>query len=221
VRDLDPLPTRVDRLLGSIVVACAAGVVVLGARVHHHDGPLHADLRATAAVGAHLWGIPIVPDRLARVYQDLGRLPVVALLAVAAVVIALKLGDLVMVGTITVGVPVALVLAERVGKPLVARPEFNSYSFPSGHTTAAAALATVAALLVYRRRGVHALVRVAPVTALGPIAMVLVVVRVQAHYLTDAVAGVLLGAGTVLAVVVAISACTRVITARESVLRRG
>jgi hypothetical protein len=62
------------------------------------------------------------------------------LLVAAVVLVALVLKDLVMVAVGAMGPPIALFLAGAVGKPLVAGPEFGAYGFPSGHTTATAAL---------------------------------------------------------------------------------
>ncbi len=58
-----------------------------------------------------------------------------------------------------------------------------------GHVTSAAALAAVAALIMYRRWGARALVATTPLALLLPAVMALAVIRLQFHFFTDTVMG--------------------------------
>ncbi len=90
----------------------------------------------------------------------------------------------------------ALVTSELVLKPAVGRTIGGMYSFPSGSTVGAAALATAAILAVPRRWRIATAV-VGSVYALW---MALAVVAMQWHLPTDALAGLAYGVGVVLIV---------------------
>ncbi len=94
------------------------------------------------------------------------------------------------------GPPLALVLCELVAKPAVGRTLGGSYSFPSGSTTGAAALACAAVLAA------PAAWRwwVVGVSTLFAIWMGVAVVALRWHYPTDAFFGLVLGVAVVLLV---------------------
>jgi membrane-associated phospholipid phosphatase len=90
----------------------------------------------------------------------------------------------------------ALATSELVLKPAVGRTIGAMYSFPSGSTVGAAALATAAILAVPRRWRIATVV-VGSVYALW---MALAVVAMQWHLPTDSLAGLAYGVGVVLVV---------------------
>ena len=96
---------------------------------------------------------------------------------------------------------IAVLTAEHIVKPLVDRRVLvGSLSYPSGTTTAAAAVAAVAVWLVWRYAGARlACFAVIPAAAISS-AVAVAVVGLSWHYLTDAFAGVAYGAGVVLIV---------------------
>jgi membrane-associated phospholipid phosphatase len=202
---MEPFGGRAIRLFLVVAAVCALVVLLLAARVHGVSTPLRADARANSAVRAHVWGVPLVPFDLAQRYQALSSIPWYVGLVTAVVATARYLRDQVMVVVSLLGPPIALLVAEMVGKPVVARLEFGAYGFPSGHTTASAALAMTAALLAYRHLSFRFLMAMAPLLVGVPLGMVLAVVRIRAHLFSDAVAGVLLGLGTVLAIASVVS----------------
>ncbi len=193
-----PLDVSARRWAVSIAGACALVVLAVALRVHHTQGPLRMDIRGHRLVDARPLGIPVVPLRLASAYDHLGDTTVFAVLVTAAAVSALWLRDRAGAVLAVLGPATTLVLTEVVGKPLVARDEQGAYGFPSGHTAALAALAMVVALVAYRRWGRRGLIATVPGLVLAPGAMVAAVVRLRAHLLSDALAGVVLGFGTVL-----------------------
>lgn len=104
------------------------------------------------------------------------------------------------------GPALAAFLVEYVAKPTIDRRIGNALSFPSGHTTLVSALATLLVLLAYRLGGPRvAAAAVVPVAVLVT-SVAVGVVQMDWHYLTDAVGGMALGVGAVLAVAVTLSA---------------
>jgi undecaprenyl-diphosphatase len=93
-------------------------------------------------------------------------------------------------------VPAASVLTEGILKPLIGRTIGGALSLPSGHTTAAFAMATVAAVLLSRRGRRGRLLTVAAYVLATAVAVAMVAQGF--HYFTDTVAGVGVGVGTVL-----------------------
>jgi membrane-associated phospholipid phosphatase len=198
--------SRWQRRLLTLAGACALATFALAVRIHENGDPLGVDQRADSAVGKHVWGVPLVPYRVALNYRALGASPWFELLVSGVILVAWRKRDA-LVAVLAVASPgTALLLAEHVGKPLVARYEFGSYGFPSGHTTAISSLAGVVALLAYRTGGGKRLVRIAPALGAAVVGMMLAVVRVRSHYFSDALAGILLGGGTAAGLVALASA---------------
>ncbi|MGH3300308.1 MAG: phosphatase PAP2 family protein [Streptosporangiaceae bacterium] len=101
-----------------------------------------------------------------------------------------------------IAIPVAPALTEYMLKPLFALPHPEG-AFPSGHTTAAFAVATVVAvLLATSRTRISALWRLAIALAalLAGAAVVVAVMGLGIHTLTDALGGAAVGAGVTLSV---------------------
>jgi membrane-associated phospholipid phosphatase len=169
------------------------------------------DIRGNTLAFAHLFGLPLVPLRLARHFVALGTDPDFAVAVGLLVAAALLLGDKLGARIALLGPPLALGLTEWVAKPLVGRNEVIAQNgapllgFPSGHTTAVAALAMAATVVAYRRWGLRGLVGAAPLAALLPLAMVATVVRLHYHLLSDGIGGVAVGYGTVLGVVAVVA----------------
>ena len=153
------------------------------------------------------FGIPLVSIRAAVDFQKLGRPAVFAGLVAVLVLIALALRDWLGAAIAAAGPGLALLLIERVGKPLVGRREPFADGFPSGHATAMAALGAVIFVLAYRRWGWKGALVASPLAAAFPIGMAAAVTRTQAHLFTDAIAGVLVGVGVVLGLAGVASEC--------------
>jgi membrane-associated phospholipid phosphatase len=148
-----------------------------------------------------------VPLRAAHAYQQMGQ-PVPFAIVVSVIVIALlwrrDLPDAVVAA---IGAPIAVLLADDVFKPVFDRTRSRSVTeFPSGHTTAMTVLAVLLLLVAYRRWGRRGMVIALPVAVWVSGSMIVSVIRLQQHVLTDAVGGVLLGVGTVTAVAAAVAA---------------
>jgi len=179
-------------------------LAILTASVWHVDGPTTLD-HTRLGINAHL---DHVGPRLFRGLVEFGSPGAVAVLAIAVAALAGAWRDWFGATLAVLGPGFTGFLTEVVAKPLVDRHKGygSGLSFPSGHTAAAAALAAVAVLVVYRRRGRRAALWAAVAASALPLVVALGVVHLGWHYATDALGGVALGGGVVLAAAAALSA---------------
>lgn len=130
---------------------------------------------------------------------NLGGRTAVVLMACVLALVALawrdRIGALVAIG----GPALTGALTEYVIKPLVNVPSpVGARAFPSGHAGGVAAVALVAVILVYRRWRWLATLLVAPFGAFAVLLVGEALLRLQFHYPTDVIGGVLLAAVVVL-----------------------
>ncbi len=185
-----------------LVVTCVAVFAALAVDVTHH-GPLdRADLRIARWNALHM---PSPLERVAEVVTYLGWFPVLAVLALAAAAWLAhdgRRGD----AAVLLASALATSLATRLLKVAFDRPRPQvgsavdlpaSAAFPSGHTSGSFAVLVLAALLLSER----AAPRLRLLAVGGALAAVTVVaatrVVLDAHYLTDVVAGACLGLAVV------------------------
>jgi membrane-associated phospholipid phosphatase len=93
---------------------------------------------------------------------------------------------------------IAVLLTDHVGKPITQRLHEAASSYPSGHSTAAAALALTAWLMVRHVTGAAPDRALTALLVAIPVATGVGVVLLHWHYPTDAIGGWAVGAGTVL-----------------------
>jgi membrane-associated phospholipid phosphatase len=161
------------------------------------------------------WLDDVVPGSRAAAYVDVTWLRYPWVVIVGAVVFAALAvpRDLPRAVACLVGPPLAVLVGEELIKPLVDRTLGGTLTYPSGSTTGAAALAAAAILVAPGRWK-----RVAAVAGTAyAIWMTTAVVALRWHFPTDALAGVLLGAGFV----VACDAAAHLLTGRLHLTRRG
>jgi membrane-associated phospholipid phosphatase len=193
------LAQRVRRPAVIVLVLAIAVVVVLGMSYADQHLPGHLDRSLDALIRNHLRA----DQPITRVLVSLGN-PVQATILVAAVAGAAAAARrwsgvlLTIVGTVT-----AVAITELILKPLVGRLRFGHLTFPSGHTTAVAAVALATAILIGGARwprsiAVRMLAGLAPVALAVGVAISLVAQHI--HYATDTVAGYCVALATVLAV---------------------
>ena len=201
-------PGGFDRRTTIRLAAGAAGLlvvlIVLTAAVWHDTGPTLLD-HTPAAVQNRL--NRLAPPLVFRRMVWLASPGMVVALAVALALLAARWRDWFGAALACVGPAIAVVLVEKVAKPLVGRHTTTDANnvFPSGHVTGAAAIAAVAVLLIYRRRGATSARRWALAAGCLPFAVTLGVVHLGWHFLTDAVGGLAFGTATVLATAAALS----------------
>ena len=172
---------------GSALLAAAA---LAGAYLVHRPWPDRVDTAGFALIPA---------DPSSRIYRDIAEAGSLRALVVGALLAALVAvwRDRTRAVACLVGPALAVLVTERIAKPLVGRhlAAIGANSYPSGTVTAATAIA-VALLVAMPRRPRMLLV----LPLVGAVAAVCVaVVAMRWHYPTDAAGGVLVGAGSVLA----------------------
>ena len=172
---------------GAVVAGGAVGLVVLAAVwFRFHPGPTAFDR----------WGLSLIRPTghrtgWTRVTQLRSPAAVAAGSVLAAAVVVAR--DRWRALACLVGPALSVVLTEYVLKPVAARHYFDTLSFPSGTTAVVAAMATAWVLAVPRR------VR-PPVAVVGVLVVALesvAVITLQWHFPSEALAGAVLGAGTV------------------------
>lgn len=193
------LAQRVRRPAVVVIVLAIIVIAVLGMRYADQDMPGHLD-RSLDALIRH----GLRPDQpITQALVSLGN-PTQATILVAAVAGAAAAARrwsgvlLTILGTVT-----AVTITELILKPLIGRLRFGHLSFPSGHTTAVAAIAFATAILIGSARWPHS-VAVRMVASLAPIVVAtgvaISLVAQHIHYATDTVAGYCVALATVLAV---------------------
>jgi hypothetical protein len=183
-------------LMGAVFCLCLFAGLAVG--LHGVDGPVTLDVRAASVVFSRPFGIRLVPYLIASRFELLGNTAPFAVLVAGVAAVGLWRRDWLVTAVGVVGPPLAVVLSE-LSKRIVGRSVEGVLSFPSGHVAAMAAIVVVVVLLAYRHWGLGGLASAAPLALLLPVGMVVTVVRIQAHTMSDAIGGVALGVGTVLA----------------------
>jgi membrane-associated phospholipid phosphatase len=189
---------RTRRWMVVVVIGCLVVVLYLGTRLATSQGPSALDQRIARLISGRLFGLPVVPLGGARIFQQLGGTVPFAVLTVGLALAGAWVGDWLSAFVALAGPMSTLVVTEFVLKPLYRQGPLGTESFPSGHTAALAALSAAMAFLAWRRWGTRGLAVGASVGALLSVLMVLAVVRVDAHTVSEALAGVLVGIATVL-----------------------
>lgn len=179
-------PGRTEAVAGAVLMGLS---IVAGVVVRVHPGPNAVDRRGFAVLATS------TDSTILHRITDLGTplALVVATLLAAAVVVRF---DRWRAAACIAGPVVTAVLVEYVFKPLVARRYLGVLSYPSGNVADVAAVMTAWALAV------PGWIRPA-VVVLGAVVvglMIVAVIGLRWHYPTDALAGAVLGVGTVLTV---------------------
>jgi membrane-associated phospholipid phosphatase len=183
-------PTVVGLAAEIVLGLCFLGLSGLGAVLFvHRPWPNRFDAA----------GFTLLPaDPSSRLGHDLASLGSVWALIIGVVVAAvLTIGrDRARTAALVVAPVIAVVVTERIAKPLVGREltTGGGWSYPSGTVTAVAALAMALCLCVPPRARPFAAVPLAAVI----LAVCAAVVRMRWHYPTDAAGGIGVGVGTVL-----------------------
>lgn len=205
----DPLLSAAARtvatclLFGSALLTAAGGVLV----AHHAKAgwfDRSADSRIKAALAGHDGALLALADLVKPVRVAV----LIALLVVACVARRRLNGALLAV----LSVPAAVGLTEGL-KRLVARTLDGALVYPSGHTTAAFALAAVTMILMLgpSRHVLPFAIRLAITltVTLAACSVALAVIGLGWHYLSDTLAGAAVGTGTVAGVSLALDQAYR------------
>jgi membrane-associated phospholipid phosphatase len=183
----------------AVIVLAIVVIAALGMRYADQDMPGRVDRILDAVISNRLRRGRPITYVLANLGDPAQTAILVAAVASAAAVARRWSGVLLaIVGTLT-----AVMVTELILKPVIGRLRFGQLSFPSGHTTAVAAVAIAAAVLIGsaqwpRSLALRIVAAVAAVAVAVGVAMSLVARHV--HYLTDTVGGYCVAIATVLAV---------------------
>ncbi len=190
----------------AVIVVAIIVIAVLGMRYADQDMPGHLDRSLDALIGSRLSRDKPVTRALANLGDPVQVALLVAAVAGAAAVARRWSGVLLtIIGTVAAAITTDLIL-----KPLIGRLRFGYLSFPSGHTTAVAAVAIAAAILLAGARWPRsAILRM--VAGLAAVALALGVaislVAEHIHYTTDTVAGYCVAIATMLVVALCLDYC--------------
>jgi membrane-associated phospholipid phosphatase len=179
-------PGRTEAMAGAILMGLS---IVAGAVVRVHPGPNALDRGGFALIAKS------TDSTFLHWITDLGSPVALVVGTLLAAMVVVRI-DRWRAAACVVGPVVTAVLVEYVFKPLVARRYLGVLSYPSGNVADIAAVMTAWALAV------PGWIRPA-VVALGAVVVSLMIVSViglRWHYPTDALAGAVLGVGTVLTV---------------------
>jgi membrane-associated phospholipid phosphatase len=206
------IASRARIVLTGVILLCVAVVAALGVHYAGHTaaGPLDATVDGWVRARVGITSVPLTG------LTWLGNPVEVTLVTIAAALACVLARWWRGAVLALLAAPVSSLLTEDVFKPLIGRtiggaqvgPDGHlvsvaALSMPSGHTTAVFTMATLAAVLLFRRGDrVRCLLIVAAyvlATAVG-VAMI----AQNFHYFTDIVSGVAMGVGTVLAVALGI-----------------
>jgi membrane-associated phospholipid phosphatase len=184
-------PLLAQRMRGpalAVIVVAITVIAVLGMRYADQDMPGHLDRNLDALVRGQLGRDEPVTRALANLGNPIQVAVLIAAVASAAAIARRWSGVLLtIIGTIAAATTTDLIL-----KPLIGRLRSGHLSFPSGHTTAVAAVAIAAAILLGGARWPRS-VALRMVAGLAAVALALGVaislVAEHVHYTTDTVAG--------------------------------
>lgn len=198
VRARPLLPPRVRPLATVALAGCVAVTVLLAGWAWHRTGLDWLD----AVVDDRLHVLGWHHGRVLNDIADLGDLRPIAAVTVALALACLAARRLRAAVLAAVSVPAASALTEDVLKPLIGRAHAGGYSFPSGHTTASFAVATVIAVLMadpVRARLPAALRLLLTLGALAvAIAVAVAVIALGFHFFTDTIGGAAVAISVVL-----------------------
>jgi membrane-associated phospholipid phosphatase len=198
------LPPRFRTAAIVISCGCAAVTAVLGIMFAHHttgsalDNAVERIVQSDQNFGPGGSG----PRRLLLPFGMLGTPPLLALVTVFLVYCCLALRRYRGAVMMTTGVILGSALSELVLKPIVHRTRYGSLSYPSGHATAAFAVATAIIILLVRPPGTRMPVSMRVVMALltAGIADAISVGLTGIHYFTDTIGGAGVGISVTLLV---------------------
>jgi membrane-associated phospholipid phosphatase len=193
------VPAAIRPLTVTLVAACVAVTVFLGARFSQHTRAGWLDTAVDARVQAVIGGHSVLLNRLVGLGDPIPVTVMTAALLLACLAMRRWRGAVL----VAVAVPAASALAELLLKPVIGRTLAGALSFPSGHATGVFALAAAFAALLADplrpRLPVALRLLLALAALLVACAVAAALVGLGAHYFTDTVGGAAVGTGVVLA----------------------
>jgi membrane-associated phospholipid phosphatase len=186
-----------------LVAGCAALAVLLGLVFFHGTGPDTLDRIIDSAIITRLHSHRQILLDITR----LGTLGPAAAISLALALLSRRINGAVLS---ICAVAAATVVCDYIFKPVVNRTYLGHLAYPSGHTCAVTAMATVLVILAFRP-GTARIWRVlsAVIAAVAILAVAISVITLRWHYFTDTIAGFAIGLGTVVALALLIDRIPR------------
>jgi membrane-associated phospholipid phosphatase len=204
------IPQSLRRPAATVATSMAVLTTALGLMYHNDPCPGRIDLIVASAITGRLPPAQLTPYLLVRLGDPLSIAAFAALLATVALLLRRP-----RIAILAVCGPGAVVTAAEFLKTLVGRTYYGVLAFPSGHTAAITAVATVVALMGLGFAKCHLLVASA-LAAIGILItgalMALALLTRGLHYPTDTLGGFC----TAIAMVLGIAFCIDAIPIRGS-----
>jgi membrane-associated phospholipid phosphatase len=183
-----------------IIAVCALVTLVIGIIYWHSSQPgslnRSVDSWVRAGIGMHMRALILV--------HDLGQPVQVTIIAIVIAIACLTARRINGALLTIISLPLAEVLTEKLLKPLFDRTLGGAPDYPSGHTCATFALATVLAVLLLnqasKRPGRFWRIAIVVVGFLAGCAVGVAMIGLGFHYFTDTIGGAAVGVGVVLAI---------------------
>jgi membrane-associated phospholipid phosphatase len=197
------LPVHLRRAAVVVILLATLVLAILAWRYAHQEAAGRLDRTLDIYIRTRLHQEQSLTEALISLADPPQAAILVAALAGAAALARRWSGVMLLLG----GTPTAVVISEVILKPLVGRLRYGHLTFPSGHATAMAAIATATAILLIgaqRPRGVtlRLCASLAAIAVAASVAIALVAQHV--HYATDTVAGCCVAVVTVLTLALAL-----------------
>ncbi len=191
------VPVHLRRAAVVVILLATLVLAVLAVRYAHQEAAGRLDRTLDIYIRTRLRQQQSLTEALLSLADPPQAAILVAALAGAAALARRWPGVMLLLG----GTPTAVMISEMILKPLVGRLRYGHLTFPSGHATAMAAIATATAILLIgaqRPRGValRLCASLAAIVIAASVAIALVAHHV--HYATDTVAGCSVAVVTVL-----------------------
>jgi membrane-associated phospholipid phosphatase len=191
------LPAHLRRFAVVIVVLALVVLAVLALRYAHQEAAGRLDRTLDVYLRTHLRWDQSLTGALISLADPPHAAVVLAVVAVAAALARRWSGVILTLG----GTLTAVTITEVILKPLVGRLRYGHLTFPSGHTSAVAAIALATVILLIgaqRPRSVALRGLAGLAAAVVAVSVAVALIAQHVHYATDTVAGCCVGVVTVL-----------------------
>ena len=207
------VPVHLRRAAVIVILLATLVLAVLAVRYAHQEAAGRLDRTLDIYIRTRLRQEQSLTEALIGLADPPQAAILVVALAAAAALARRWSGVLLLLG----GTLTAVVISEVILKPLIGRLRYGHLTFPSGHTTALAAIATATAILLLgapRPRGVALRLGASLAAIVVAASVAIALVAKHVHYATDTVAGCCVAVAVVLALALDLDVLTPRIRSR-------
>jgi undecaprenyl-diphosphatase len=189
------LPVHLRRATVVVILLAILVLAMLALRYAHQEAAGRLDRTLDIYIRTHLRQEQSLTRALISLADPAHAAILVTALAGAAALARRWSGVMLLLG----GTLTAVMISEVILKPLIGRLRYGHLTFPSGHTTAMAAIATAILLIgAQRPRGIALRLYASLAAIVVPASVAIALVAQQVHYATDTVAGCCVAVAVVL-----------------------